>query len=123
MTIKKGIFILSVVSLLMLFSCEKQEDVAVKYIATNAVSEFHLSYRLPSGELKAETITASSMQDKWSYSFTAQQDDIVYLSGNYKDINSGLKLLILMDGKVYKQASTVGDTINFVIVSGTVPIE
>jgi hypothetical protein len=123
MTIQKSIFILSAVGLLMLFSCEKQEDVTVKYIATNAVSEFHLSYRLPSGALQSENITASSIQDQWSYSFTAQQGDIVYLSGNYKDINSGLKLLILMDGKVYKQASTVGDTINFVIVSGVVPIE
>jgi hypothetical protein len=108
---------------MMLFSCEKQEDKKVEYIATNAVSDFHLSYLMPSGELKSETITAGSMQDKWNYSFVAQQGDIVYISGKYKDINSGLKLIILIDGKVYKQAYTEGDTVNFVTVSGVVPIE
>ncbi len=123
MKINKGVFFISAVVIMMLFSCEKQEDKKVEYIATNAVSDFHLSYLMPSGELKSETITAGSMQDKWNYSFVAQQGDIVYISGKYKDINSGLKLIILIDGKVYKQAYTEGDTVNFVTVSGVVPIE
>ena len=66
---------------------------------------------------------ASSMQDQWSYSFIADQGDIVFVSGNYKDINSGLNIRILVDGKVYKQGSSIGDTVKFVTVSGVVPYE
>jgi len=120
---KTRYIIIAILGIFILSSCEKREEKSVKYIATNAISDYNLSYRLPSGELKTKTITASSMQDQWSYSFIADQGDIVFVSGNYKDINSGLNIRILVDGKVYKQGSSIGDTVKFVTVSGVVPYE
>jgi len=115
--------IITILAVIIFSSCEKREEKSVKYITTNAISDYDLSYRLPSGELKTETIAATSMQDQWSFSFLAEQGDIVYVSGNYKDINSALNIRILVDGKVYKQGSSIGDTVRFVTVSGVVPYD
>jgi hypothetical protein len=120
---KSKLIIIAILGIFVFSSCEKREEKSVKYIATNAISDYNISYRLPSGELKTETISASSMQDQWTYSFIAEQGDIVYVSGNYKDINSGLNIRILIDNKVYKQGSSIGDTVRFVTVSGVVPYE
>jgi hypothetical protein len=120
---KTGNIIIAILAVLIFTSCEKREEKSVEYIATNAISDYNLSYRLPSGELVKETISSSSLQDEWTYSFMAEQGDIVYVSGNYKDINSGLNIRILVDGKVYKQGSSIGDTVRFVTVSGVVPYE
>jgi len=84
MKINKGVFFISAVVIMMLFSCEKQEDKKVEYIATNAVSDFHLSYLMPSGELKSETITAGSMQDKWNYSFVPNKETLFTSRANTK---------------------------------------
>ena len=69
-----------ILGIYILTSCEKREEKSVKYIATNAISDYTLSYRLPSGELAKETVSASSLQDQWTYSFMAEQGDIVYVS-------------------------------------------
>ena len=121
--IKSKIIILAILGIFIFSSCEKRDEKKVEYRATNAISDYQISYRLPSGELITETFAASSQQDQWSYSFVAEQGEIVYVSGNYKDINSGLNIRILIDGKIYKQGSSIGDTVRYVTVSGVVPYE
>jgi hypothetical protein len=107
--------------LFSLFSCEKSSDVTVKYLATDAISPYTVTYRVASGDLVTEEVAAASAQDEWSYSFIASEGEIVYLSANYKEITSGIKVMILIDGKIYKQASSQYDTIKYIIVSGTIP--
>ncbi|MBL7139011.1 MAG: hypothetical protein ISS17_09580 [Bacteroidales bacterium] len=102
-------------------ACEKNEDIPVRYQATDAVAGFTVTYRNNAGDLITEEVTVASAEDEWNFSFKAKKGDIVYLSAIYKEITSGIKLAILIDGKVYKQASSQYDTINYVIVSGTVP--
>ncbi len=114
-------FILIVAILMVILSCEKREDKQVKYIATDATSAYTISYRNAAGEIITRNIAAQSKTDRWIQTFTAEQGQIVYLSGIYKDIESGLKLMILVDGKVYKQGSSSGDTVNYLTVSGVVP--
>ena len=102
-------------------SCQKREDKKVTYIATNASSEFTLSYRNATGNLQTENISMESTQDKWQYSFITEQGSIIYLSGKYSNITSSLTLIITIDGKVFKQSSSVGDTLQYLTVSGVVP--
>ena len=118
---KTKLIILAILGIFVFSACEKREEKKVEYRASNATSDYQISYRLPAGELKTETIKAISQQDIWSYSFVAEQGEIVYVSGNYKNINSSLNIMILIDGKVYKQGSSIGDTISYVTVSGVVP--
>lgn len=104
-----------------LLACEKREQKQVKYIATDATSEFAITYRNESGNLVKQTVQANSAADRWEYYFVAEQGEIVYASGNYKDISSALKIMILIDGKVFKQAATRSDTVRYVTVSGVIP--
>lgn len=117
---KTNIIILVVAAILQI-SCEVREDKNVKYIATEATSEFSLAYRNEAGELITVNVEANSATDRWEYSFIAEQGEIVYASGNYKDISSALKIMILIDGKVFKQASSRSDTVRYVTVSGVIP--
>ena len=116
---KKVLFV--ILAVFMFAACEKGQDIPVKYQATDAVSDFTVTYLNSAGDLITETVTASSTEERWEHSFKANKGDIVYLSAIYKDITSGIKLAILVDGKVYKQASSQYDTLKYVIVSGTVP--
>jgi len=116
---KKIIFVILII--FTFTACEKKADIPVRYLATDAVSDFTVTYRNNAGDIVTETVTASSTEDKWEHSFKATKGDIVYLSAIYKDITSGIKLAILVDGKVYKQASSQYDTIKYVVVSGTIP--
>lgn len=117
---KNSIFYLFTIMFLTL-SCQQENQVKVKYVVTDAVSAYNLQYLDAQGELMSETIFPESAQDQWHFEYMADEGDIVYVSGNYKDINSALKIMILLDGKVYKQASNEGDTLNYLTVSGTVP--
>ncbi|MCF8365108.1 MAG: hypothetical protein K9H16_04965 [Bacteroidales bacterium] len=117
----KNTIIIIIISLIAFTACEKREDKMVKYVATDASSEYTIYYRDESGTLQSKTITPESAQDKWNYSFAVEQGEIVYLSGKYNDINSALKLMIYVDGKVYKQSNSVGDTLKYLTVSGLVP--
>ena len=117
---KNSIFYLFIIMFLTL-SCQQENQVKAKYIVTDAVSAYNLQYLDSSGELINETVYPESAQDQWSFNYMANEGDIVYVSGNYKDINSALKIMILLDGKVYKQASNEGDTLKYLTVSGTVP--
>ncbi len=116
---KKIIFVILII--LAFAACEKKADIPVRYLATDAVSGFTLTYRNSAGNLITEEVNVASTEDKWDYSYKAKKGEIVYLSAIYKDITSGIKLAILVDGKIYKQASSQYDTINYVIVSGTIP--
>jgi len=117
----KNTIIIIIISLIAFTACEKREDKMVKYVATDATSDYTINYRDESGILQTKTVAAESAQDKWNYSFTVEQGEIVYLSGKYNDINSALKLIIYVDGKVYKQSNSVGDTLKYLTVSGVVP--
>ena len=117
----KSIFIVFIIAFLALTACEKREDKMVKYLATGATADFTLSYRDKAGTLQSHTVSAQSTQDKWNYSFMSEQGQIVYLSGKYADIQSSLTLIIYVDGKVYKQGSSIGDTLKYLTVSGVVP--
>ncbi|RLD86745.1 MAG: hypothetical protein DRJ02_08100 [Bacteroidetes bacterium] len=109
--------------LLLAMGCNKTYPMKVTYQATGAVSAYNLQYLDDQNVLVKTTILPQSEQDVWNYDFEAEQGDIVYMNGKYNDVNSGLKLQLLIDGKMYKQASTEGDTIKYVVVSGTVPYE
>ena len=118
---KKIIYILPI--LMILFSCEKSNEKQVSYIITKSVSGFDVNYRIADGTLVEDHIKAESAQDRWQYSYTAEQGDIVFVSAIYKDISSAIIVQILIDGKVYKQGSSSQDTVKYVTVSGTVPFE
>ena len=98
-------------SLLLLFvilvfaSCEKNADIPIRYFATDAISDYTVTYRTGDGNLVSENVAAASAQDTWEYNFKAKKGDIVYLSGICKDINSGIKLILYVEGKIYKQAT------------------
>ncbi len=113
--------IVFILALVALTACEKREDKMVKYMATGATADFILSYRDKEGTLQNQTVNAQSSQDSWDYSFMSEQGQIVYLSGKYEDIQSSLTLIIYVDGKVYKQGSSIGDTLKYLTVSGVVP--
>jgi hypothetical protein len=118
---KKLVYILPL--LLILISCEKTKEKQVSYIITRSVSGFDVNYRIADGSLLQEHIETASAQEKWQYSFTAEEGDIVFVSAIYKDITSAISVQILIDGKVYKQGSSSQDTVRYVTVSGTVPYE
>lgn len=108
------------VVLFMLASCTKNSQVKVTYETTDAISDYTLNY-LDKGNMMETTVNPQSSQDKWTLSFTGEEGDIVYVSGKYSDPNSGLKIMIKVDGKIYKQASNEGDTLSYLTVSGVVP--
>jgi hypothetical protein len=103
-------------------SCEKDTERQVVYRITDSVSGFDVRYYNESGLLVSEKITVQSAQDIWNYAFTAEDGGIVFVSANYKDPESAIKVQIMVDGKVYKQAASKNDTISFITVSGVIPI-
>lgn len=112
---------IAIILLISVIGCTDSDKVNVKYIATGSVSAYNLQYLNENGDLIDKEEEPQSAQDQWSYGYIASEGDIVYLSGNYNDINSALKLMILIDGKVYKQSSTKSDTLSRITVSGTIP--
>jgi hypothetical protein len=104
-----------------LIACQKEEEVLVQYKISDNNSGFQVNYLDESGELLSEDIEVNSSQDIWSYSFRADRGQIIFISAIYKEINDEIKVALLIDGKIYKQGSSIQDTVNFVTVSGTVP--
>jgi len=117
----RNIVFLFTLWLLILTSCKRNNEVMVVYEATGAISEYILHYLDNNGILLDTLVRPQSRQDKWNVQFMGEQGDIVYISGIYKDPESGLKLMIKLDGKIYKQASNEGDTLKYLTVSGVVP--
>lgn len=119
---KNSIVILAILST-FLISCNKTAPVPITYQASDAISAFTVKYIDADGNLQTTQVNPQSAQDVWQFSFTGEQGDIIYLSGKYTDSYSALKLMIKIDGKVYKQASNEGDTLHYLTVSGVVPFE
>lgn len=117
---KKFIIIIAAITFI-LSACTKSNQVNITYQATGSISEYNLYYTDVDGNLIETHVTPQSAQDKWVYTFAGEEGSIVYLSGRYSDINSGLNLLIKLDGKIYKQVSNEGDTLKYLTVSGVVP--
>lgn len=118
---RKIIYIIPLI--VILFSCEKTKEKQISYIITKPISGFDVNYRTADGTLMKEKRETTSAEDRWSYSFIAEEGDIVFVSAIYKDITSAINVQILIDGKVYKQGSSNQDTVSYVTVSGTVPFE
>lgn len=118
----KFVFYIMVVALLF-SACNKTHQKKVTYIATGSVSAYNLQYMNDQNVLVNTTVEPQSAQDEWKYEFMSDQGEIVYINGIYKDINSALKLQLLVDGKVYKQGATQGDTLKYLVVSGVVPYD
>jgi hypothetical protein len=116
-------FYLLLISALVFFSCDKENSRQVIYRITDSASGFNVRYLDVSGELISEKIITQSAQDVWNYSFQSEDGGIVFVSTNYKDPESAIKVQIMIDGKIYKQAASKNDTISFITVSGVVPIE
>ncbi len=109
--------------ILVMISCQKSKEKQVSYVITKAISGFDVNYHVADGSLINDHIETESAQDRWQYSYTAEEGDIVFVSAIYEDINSAILVQILIDGKVYKQGSSSQDTVKYVTVSGTVPYE
>lgn len=115
-------YILFTITLIVLLSsCAKKSQVVITYQASGAISEYNLYYTNVDGTLVETLVNPQSVQDNWILTFTGEEGNIVYLSGKYGDINSGLDLMIKLDGKIYKQVSNEGDTLKYLTVSGVVP--
>jgi hypothetical protein len=113
------IFILTIFSLI---ACDQAvEEVAVTYMVTDSDSGFDVRYRNTDGELVSEKVTTDSETDVWKYVFEADPGEIVFISANYYDVNSKIRVQIMLDGKIFREASSRYDTTDFVVVSGTVP--
>lgn len=114
---------ISIFILLLFFmvSCEKENKKQVKYLITDSVSDYEVSYRDKNGDQINKSVSVESKEDKWIYEFSGEEGQIVYVSAIYKDINSGIDVKILIDGKVYKEAQSLYDTLSYVVVSGTIP--
>lgn len=117
----KKLAIISIILVIATLACSKNKQVTVTYQATGSISQYNLHYTDQNGVLDEAIVLPQSAQDKWVFSFVGEEGDIVYLSGKYGDINSGLNLVIKLDGKIYKQAAGEGDTLNYITVSGVVP--
>jgi predicted secreted Zn-dependent protease len=119
---KYSILIFIIVPLVILSGCAKDSERQVKYLITDSVSGFTVRYLDESGQIITDMITTQSAEDKWTHEYSANDGDIVFVSANYKDPLSAIKVQIYIDGKVYKQAVSKQDTISFITVSGVVPI-
>ncbi len=118
----KKVLLAITVLFMFLASCEvNDEERRVTYQISNNDSGFSVTYKNENGKLVKENVQVISSEDVWQYQFTDLEGDIIYISAIYKDIESGITVEILLDGKVYKRESSLYDTIHFVTVSGTIP--
>ncbi len=102
-------------------ACTPVTHNSISYLATDATADTRLQYLNKDGDLVSVQFKPKAEDDIWQYSFIADDGDIVFLAGKYKDIHSALKLMIKVNGKIYKQGSTIADTNTFLVVSGTIP--
>ena len=103
------------------FSCEKENEKQIKYLITDSASDYEISFRNENGNLVDKSVSVESEEDEWFYEFTGKKGQILYVSAIYKNIESGINVKILIDGKVYKEAQSLYDTLSYVVVSGTIP--
>ena len=117
-------FILISFVTLMWLGCERENDrIPVTYLASNAYSETEITYRNGDGQLVTEWMPFESVEDRWAIDMDLKPGDIVYISARYQDSLSSVKLRILIDGKVYKEGSSINEPGKYLVVSGTVPLD
>lgn len=105
----------------ILWSCTDNHLSQVTYLATLSANPVKIEYLNKNGNLVDTLFDARTEDDQWQVTFPAEEGDILFLSGKYHDIHTSLKLMIKINGKVYKEAYSEADTNIFLIVSGTVP--
>lgn len=117
----KKIIILLALSLAFI-SCEKEKDKkSVRYLVTESISGFTVTYTDENGEKQAPmSVVTGSEEDEWTMSFMADQGQVVYLAVEDTMANSFTKVQIYVNGKVYKQAVR-DEKSPTVVVSGVVP--
>ncbi len=118
--IKKLILMLIIVS--GVIGCElKDQNVKVTYIVTDSDSGFEIYYQNSDQELIFEKVITNSEEDEWRYTFIGERGDIVFMSVIYYDLNSKVRAMIKLDEKIYKEGISRYDTVNFLVISGTIP--
>lgn len=115
--------ILIVFLTLSLLACNKEEKKDIVYQVSDNSTGFFLNYRDVKSHLIKTQVIPESREDVWQYSFQGEQGDIVFMSALYKNPTDGIKVQIFIDGKIFKQGSSMNDTLRYVTVSGTVPFE
>lgn len=116
-------FLIFITLLIIFTSCSNTDSKKVSYVVTGAISAYNLQYFNEKNELITTEVLPQSAQDSWSYNYVGEEGEIVYISGIYKDINSSLNIMILIDDKIYKQGSNEADTLFYLTVSGTIPYD
>lgn len=117
---KKPFILLAILALF--FACEKGSDQKeVTYLVTDSEAGYTLTFTDETGTKVKRDVVVASQDDEWRYSFPADPGSIVYLSAVDTTINSFVKLIIYVDGKVYKQGMRSEDATKPVTVSGVVP--
>ena len=102
--------------------CElKDQNVKVTYIVTDSDSGFEVYYQNSDQELIFEKVDTNSEEDEWRYTFIGERGDIVFMSVIYYDVNSKVRAMIKLDEKIYKEGISRYDTVNFLVISGTIP--
>lgn len=110
------------ISLMILSGCEiDRESVPVVYKVSGAVSAVSIEFRDQDGNLQHDSLFFTSTADIWQTSVENRRGEIVYLSGSYADTTGSVKLMILLDGKIYKQASSMYEPGKVIVVSGSIP--
>lgn len=118
--IKKLILMLIIIS--GVIGCElKDQNVKVTYIVTDSDSGFEVYYQNSDQELIFEKVDTNSEEDEWRYTFIGERGDIVFMSVIYYDVNSKVRAMIKLDEKIYKEGISRYDTVNFLVISGTIP--
>ena len=105
--------------LLILPSCNKEyEERNVSYLITGLANPYKVAYITEEGKTVSTTITPENDREVWTYNFTGQQGDILYLFAELTDIGlvpTKFKFRILVDGKIYKDSygydQNLGDTL------------
>lgn len=107
----KKVFVFTMVGLIMLFSCETPETITPKttrvvmYTVESSPAGFDITYENSSGGTSQEDITGST----WDYSFTANNDDFLYISAQAGNENTTITVKIFLDGVMAKESTSSGD--------------
>ena len=116
------IIYLFIILFVLASSCQMEnKDVSVIYRVSNATADTEISFRDENGNILSEDADFQSLEDKWHYALQLKQGEIVYLTALYHDSSSSVNVEILIDGKIYKQKSSVQEPEKYVIASGIVP--
>ncbi|MBP7849281.1 MAG: hypothetical protein KA053_03295 [Lentimicrobiaceae bacterium] len=103
-------------------ACEKGVDQKeVVYLVTDSDAGYSLTYVDEEGTKKKINVVTASKDDEWRYSFMGEPGSIVYISAVDTTQDSFVKLIIYVNGKVYKQGMRTEDVTKPVTVSGTIP--